>query len=57
MSDSIRTPSERTCQDCGREEHWDDDAENWRVTDEAVGNPHCIHTWDITGSFTPVEKE
>lgn len=56
MSAQIRTPSERTCQDCGREEYWDDEVDNWRVSDDHVGNVHCIHSWDITGSFTPVEK-
>lgn len=56
MNGQIRTPSERTCQDCGREEHWDEELENWRVTDDQIGDVHCIHSWDITGSFTPVEK-
>ena len=56
MSDEIRTPSERTCQDCGREEYWDETVENWRVRDEKLGNLHCIHSWDITGTFTPIEK-
>ena len=56
MNDVIRTPSERTCQDCDREEYWDDDEANWRIRDDRVGNVHCIHSWDITGTFTPVEK-
>lgn len=56
MSAQIRTPTERTCQDCGREEHWSESRGNWRVTDGAVGNVHCIHAWDITGTFTPIER-
>lgn len=56
MSDEIRAPSRRTCQDCGREEHWDADVENWRVSNDALGDVHCIHAWDITGTFTPVEE-
>ncbi len=51
----IRAPEERTCTACGRSEYWDEDAENWRVDDE-VGDVYCVHDWDVTGSFTPVEK-
>jgi hypothetical protein len=56
MSTQIRTPSERTCHDCGREEHWDEELANWRVSNEHLGNVNCIHDWDITGTFTPVEE-
>jgi hypothetical protein len=27
----------------------------WRV-DGDVGGVYCIHSWDITGTFTPVEQ-
>lgn len=56
MSAEIRTPTERACQDCGREEYWDDAVANWRVANQHVGNIHCIHAWDITGTFTPIDK-
>jgi len=57
---SLRTPEARACERCGREERWDDDAETWVIAgaeDElAVGNPHCIHEWDINGTFAPLER-
>lgn len=56
MSVDIRRPSERTCVDCGRAEHWDEETENWVVADDDVGNRFCIHDWDITGQFTPVDR-
>ncbi|WP_135822481.1 HEWD family protein [Halostella litorea] len=59
MGTALRTPSRRKCERCGRSERWDEDAETWRIRVEdgerLVGNPHCIHEWDITGSFTPIE--
>ncbi|MFB6094816.1 MAG: HEWD family protein [Halanaeroarchaeum sp.] len=55
MSVQIRTPSRRTCLRCGREERYDEEARAWRV-DAAVGDVYCIHSWDITGEFTPVER-
>lgn len=51
----IRTPENRTCTRCGREETWNDDATTWEVDDE-VGDVYCVHDWDITGEFTPVEE-
>lgn len=51
----IRTPSERACVRCGRDERWDADAGGWQVAEE-TGSVQCIHDWDITGSFTPVER-
>ena len=55
MSAEIRVPEERTCVRCDREEAWDEREENWRVTGD-VGDPHCIHSWDITGEFTPIKE-
>ena len=60
MAERIRKPRSRTCELCGRQEQWDDDRGSWQIsTDEGgerqVGNPHCIHEWDITGAFTPIE--
>lgn len=56
MSAEIRKPQQRTCTDCGREEYWDEDTGNWRVVDDEVGDVYCIHSWDITGNFSPVEN-
>ena len=53
MTATIRAPAERTCTRCGRSEAWDDAAVCWRVDDDE-GDVHCIHAWDITGTFSPV---
>lgn len=55
MSAQIRAPSTRTCVRCGREERYDDDANAWQV-DDSVGDVYCIHSWDITGEFSPVKR-
>jgi hypothetical protein len=61
MSDGkLRRPTERACERCDRAERWDPDAEAWRVVvddEPAVGNPHCIHEWDINGAFVPFEDD
>jgi hypothetical protein len=53
----IRKPTDRTCERCGREETWRDG--NWRVAEDEdglrVGAVHCVHEWDIDGSFVPFE--
>ncbi|MFB6176720.1 MAG: HEWD family protein [Halobaculum sp.] len=54
MSPSIRQPSERLCERCGRREEWNDADETWRVDGDS-GTAYCIHEWDINGSFLPVE--
>jgi hypothetical protein len=55
----LRKPDERECERCGRTEVWDDDHDTWRVPDPddagAVGDVHCVHEWDIDGSFRPIE--
>lgn len=53
MTSTLRTPSERVCEICGRSERWDDDRESWRV--EEPGDTFCIHEWDINGEFVPFE--
>lgn len=59
MSRNLRTPDDRTCERCGREELWDEDDGVWRIAVEdgerVVGDTYCIHEWDITGEFTPIE--
>ncbi len=54
----LRTPDRRECLRCGRTERWDPEAETWTVpsdAEDAVGRRHCIHEWDITGSFRPFD--
>jgi len=56
----LQTPDRRECRRCGRTEHWDSEAETWTIPDDpdadgAVGRRHCIHEWDITGSFRPFD--
>lgn len=59
MSSKLRTPEDRTCERCGRSEFWDEDAGVWRIAREdgerVAGDIYCIHEWDITGEFTPIE--
>jgi len=60
MGTRLRTPEDRTCERCGREETWDEADRVWRIVREdgerVVGDPYCIHEWDITGEFTPIEE-
>jgi hypothetical protein len=60
MGTGLQTPSVRECELCDRSERWDEEDETWRIREEdgerQVGNPHCIHEWNITGSFTPFEQ-
>lgn len=60
MSDpELRRPTERTCERCGREETWTDD--NWRVAEvdgeRRTGSVHCVHEWNINGTFVPFEED
>lgn len=59
MDDGLRAPRERTCERCGRHEVWSEAAGCWQVAtddgDHRVGRVFCVHEWDVTGSFTPVE--
>lgn len=52
---NLRVPEERTCEACGRHEVVTGAGGGWRVGDE-VGDVYCIHRWDITGTFSPVER-
>jgi hypothetical protein len=58
---TLRTPTERTCERCGRRERWDESVAGWRVVREdgepAVGRLFCFHEWDINGTFVPIEEE
>jgi hypothetical protein len=58
----IVSPKERECERCGRRDAWDDERGVWTiVTDEdgnrQSGDPHCLHDWDINGSFNPLNGE
>jgi hypothetical protein len=60
MSDVI-APKERHCERCGRRDIWDSDVDEWRIaTDEdgarQTGQAHCLHEWDINGTFNPVRS-
>lgn len=52
MSVTIAPPTDRVCEECGREEEWDEDVGAWRVSGDA-GRVYCIHEWDINGSYVP----
>lgn len=53
-------PDERVCERCGRKDVWDDDAQKWVVAREdgepRPGRPHCLHEWDINGSYNPLPE-
>ncbi|WP_049896629.1 HEWD family protein [Natrialba chahannaoensis] len=61
MSAQLRKPTARVCESCGRAEHWDNDLGAWQIarTDgtKQVGSPHCLHEWDINGTFNPVATD
>lgn len=52
---SLRSPDSRRCERCGRRERWDGAVGAWRV-DDSPGRVFCLHEWDITGTFVPVEE-
>ncbi|SFC33337.1 hypothetical protein SAMN05444422_10753 [Halobiforma haloterrestris] len=60
MTPRVRTPTARVCERCGRAERWDDDLEAWQLDrddgEKLIGNPHCLHEWDINGTFNPVAE-
>ncbi|MFP8958175.1 HEWD family protein [Natrialbaceae archaeon A-CW3] len=58
MSVQLRKPTERTCERCGRTERWATGRSAWKRADGGDrGSPHCIHEWDINGTFYPFEDE
>ncbi|MFB6184247.1 MAG: HEWD family protein [Haloarculaceae archaeon] len=58
---TVEPPDERECERCGRHETWDDDRMTWTVVDEdgqrAVGNVHCVHEWDVNGTYSPLVED
>ncbi|AGB32227.1 hypothetical protein C488_11153 [Natrinema pellirubrum DSM 15624] len=61
MSTQVRKPTARVCEECSRVERWDETLEAWQLAleddEKQVGNPHCIHEWDINGTFNPVNDD
>ncbi|WP_049987459.1 HEWD family protein [Halobellus rufus] len=60
MAPTLRFPTERTCERCGRTEVWAEDVGSWQLAaedDASVGSPYCIHEWDINGTFVPFEPD
>ena len=53
-------PTERVCERCGRRDVWDEDRETWVAAkadgQRVVGEPHCVHEWDINGTYNPFEE-
>ena len=56
MSADLVPPGERECVRCGRREAWNEDVATWAVDDEAVGEVHCVHEWDINGTYQPFSR-
>jgi hypothetical protein len=60
MTTAVQPPDVRRCEQCDRVERWDERTESWCIDSEdgtrRVGDPHCIHEWDITGSYNPLDS-
>lgn len=56
----VDPPESRTCERCGREEAWSEEQSTWVAADpadeERLGRPHCVHDWDVTGTYNPVSR-
>jgi hypothetical protein len=56
----IVTPRKRECERCGRVDKWDPERHSWRIVTEddtkRSGDPHCLHEWDINGTFNPLAE-
>ncbi|WP_336327804.1 HEWD family protein [Halovenus sp. HT40] len=54
---AIEPPTERTCERCGRVEEWDEDQQTFvAASDDSLGQPHCLHEWDINGQYNPLQE-
>lgn len=57
---NVQPPSQRECLRCGRRDTWSDAAATWVAVEEdgecLRGRPHCLHDWNINGSFNPVAE-
>ena len=60
MTDIV-PPSKRVCERCGRKDVWSESEQKWVVAEEdgskQSGMPHCLHEWDINGSYNPLEGQ
>ncbi|QSG14909.1 HEWD family protein [Halapricum desulfuricans] len=58
---TIVPPTRRECERCGRVDVWDDEQMNWTISGEddekRVGNPQCLHEWDINGEYNPFDPD
>jgi len=57
MNTTLRRPTERTCERCGRSEQWNTQTDSWQLAGETPGSVYCIHEWDINGRFQPFDRE
>jgi len=57
MNATLRRPTDRTCERCGRSEQWNPQTESWEISNDEPGSIYCIHEWDINGRFMPIERE
>ena len=61
MGATIRPPTERVCERCGRHDVWNQDVESWVIatkdSEKQVGSPQCLHEWDINGAYNPIAEE
>jgi hypothetical protein len=57
--EGVTPPTRRRCERCGRVDRWDDDTETWVAVEaderDRHGEPHCVHEWNVTGSYSPVD--
>mgnify|MGYP000159198633 CR=1 FL=1 len=57
---AVTPPEARECERCGRRDVWDDERGAWTIAtdedgDRVVGDPHCLHDWDINGTYNPLK--
>jgi hypothetical protein len=59
--ETISPPDERRCERCGRVERWDDAAGTWVAAavdgTRQRGEAHCVHEWNITAAYNPLNGE
>jgi len=57
MNATLRRPTDRTCERCGRSEQWNNETDSWEILNNSPGSIYCIHEWDINGRFMPFEDD
>jgi len=57
---AVIPPKDRTCERCGRHDTWDERKMAWTIVEDddekQVGDPFCLHEWDINGNYNPFEE-